>query len=308
MSGRRHAPGRRPLDDGEGDGGDREDGPRSLTEFRENRRLDADRRRRRERGYRRALVVGGVVSLVAHVVLVAVLSSQLHLPPMETEDPPSPSPDALEGLRLVQVEDPEPVATPPRPAAREPAPPREAPEEDEEEADDEGAPEEAAEDEAGGDEAEMSNAERLRPKEGDPRIWREFWDEDRGRYVGGSARIDSAVRAILGEYFDSLRMARDAYEDARDWTVGEGDERWGVSSEGIHLGDVTIPLPVNELLSPAGPRRRELERELRELEAIQRQERLRDARETREERIEEMRERSREQAESDSAGSEEDGG
>lgn len=298
MNGRRHAPGRRPVD--AEDGGDRTSGPRSLSEFRENRRLDADRRRRREQGYRRALVAGGVVSLLVHVVLVAVLSSQLHLPPMETGPAPSPSPDALEGLRLVQVEEPEPIGAPPRPAPREPAPPREAPEEDDaEDADDEGSPEEAA----GADEEEMSNADRLRPREGDPRVWREFWDEDRSRYVGGSARVDSAVRAILGEYFDSLRVAREAYENARDWTVGEGDERWGVSPEGIHLGDVTIPLPVNELLSPTGPRRRELERELRELEEIQRQERLRDVRETREERIEEMRERSREEAESDSTDS-----
>lgn len=309
MNGRRHAPGRRPLDGSDGEEEDRSGGPRSLSDFHANRELDADRRRRREAGYRRALFLGITVSVLVHAALVAVLSSQLHLPSMETEDRRAPLPDALEGLRLVQVDEPAEIGTPARPAPTEPPSPREEAEEDDAEEADEDARDETAPDDAGdaGEEPEMSNAERLRPREGDPRLWGEFWDEDRRRYVGGSARVDSAVRAILGEYLDSLRLAREAYEDARDWTVGEGDDRWGVSSEGIHLGDVTIPLPVNELFSPAGPRRRELERELRELEAIQRQEQLRDARETREERIEEMRERSTEDAESDSTDSDDDG-
>lgn len=278
-----------------GSGGD------AVSEFRRNREIEAGRRRRREKGYRRAVLWGLAVSLVVHAVLVAVLSDQLYLPRMDVDGPRSPLPDAPEGVRVVEVEEPAPVSTPPRPQP-EPPEPREAPEEEDEEP---AEPEPAAEPVPGDaeeaeDEEGMTNAERLRPREGDSRLWRRFWDEDRRRYVGGSARLDSAVRAILGEYFDSLALAREAYEDARDWTVGEGDERWGVSPEGIHLGDVTIPIPVNEVLSPSGPQRRELERELRELEAIRRQETLREAEETREERIEEMRERSRERAESDS--------
>lgn len=271
-----------------------------ISEFRRNREVDAGRRRRREKGYRRAILWGVAVSLVVHAVLVAVLSDQLYLPRMDVDGPRSPLPRTSEGIRVVRVEEPAPIATPPRPTP-DPPEPVEAPEEESEPEATDPAAEPVPEDAGEADEDEgMTNAERLRPREGDPRLWRRFWDEDRRRYVGGSARLDSAVRAILGEYFDSLALAREAYEDARDWTVGEGDERWGVSPEGIHLGDVTIPIPVNELLSPSGPRRRQLERELRELEAIQRQETLRDAEETREERLEEMRERSRERAGSDS--------
>jgi len=58
---------------------------------------------------------------------------------------------------------------------------------------------------------------------------------------------------------------------------------------------------VDQLLAPTGPRRRELERELRELREIQRQEALLDAEEIREDRIEAMRERARRQAEEEGA-------
>lgn len=294
-----HSPGRRPRSE-RTDGG-RARGPRSLTEVRESRRLEADRRERRDSGYRRALLVGLALSVVGHVGLIALLSSQLHLPRMGVPGRRSPAPDVLEGLRLVRVEEPRPVETPPRPAPVEPPPPREEPEETEEAAPEAGGEPTPAEEP--GEREGISNAERLRPREGDSRVWRDFWDEDRSRYLGRSARIDSAIRAILGKYFDSLRVARESYEDARDWTVGDGDERWGVSPEGIHLGDVTIPIPVNQLLSPTGPKRRALERELRELRQIQRQETLREAEATRKERIEEMRERSREEAGSDSTDS-----
>lgn len=307
---RRHSPGRRPLDE---DGRSRVRSPRSLSDLRDQRDRDAERRRRRERIYRNALLVGLAVSVIVHLALVAVLSSQLRLPRMATDGRPAAPAEDLDAQRVVQVREPE-AEVPPRPEqAVEPPPPpvrEEATEEEEEAPEPEGEPVPAEEERAG--EAEradegMTNADRLEPKEGDARLWRKFWDENPDRYLGGSARADSAIRAILGKYFDSLRLAREAYDEARDWTVGEGEDRWGVSSEGIHLGDVTIPLPVNQLLSPTGPKRRELERELRELRQIQRQETLRQAEETREERIEEMRERSREKADSDSTESDDEG-
>lgn len=288
---------------GEERGGDR----RGPDQIEAERQADRRRRDQRERGYRTAFRVGLAVSLVVHLALVAFLSRELHLaaPPQDAE--PSPTPAPPEGVRMVQVQPPEetePVPTPPEPIRPEPEP-REEP--DEEEPRGEPVPAERPAEEGGEEPAETaSNIERLTPRQGDPRLWREFWDEDLEERYLGHTRADSAIRAILGTYLDSLRLTDEQLRRARDWTVGEGDERWGISPEGIHLGDITIPLPVGQLFSPTGPKRRELERELRELEAIQRQEALREAAETREERIEEMRERSREEAEPDST--EGDGG
>lgn len=260
---------------------------------------DADRQRRdrRERGYRTAFRVGLAVSLLFHVVVVGFLSRELHVAAPGDDAAPLPTPRAPEGVRMVRVQAPE--ETEPLPRPERPVPPEPEQEEpEEEEAAGEPVPADRPAEEGG--EETASNVERLTPREGDPRLWRDFWDEDLDERYLGHTRADSAIRAILGTYLDSLRLTEEQLRRARDWTVGEGDEKWGISPEGIHLGDITIPLPVGQLFSPTGPRRRELERELRELEAIQRQEAIREAAETREERIEEMRERSREEAESDS--------
>jgi type IV secretory pathway VirB10-like protein len=280
-------------------GGAGREGRRSLRDLERQRSRELQRRFDRERGYRRAILAGIAVSVAVHLVLLFVLSGQLQLPRMTYRESP-PTPVTMEGLELVRVETPEAQPAPARPqqpAERQPEP--EEPDEEETEEPQEGQPTPvpSEEDAEGETEERLTNAERLSPKEGDSRVWRDFWDEDlRGRYLGGSARADSAIRAILGKYLDSLRLSEEAYRSARDWTVGEGEERWGVSPEGIHLGDITIPVPVGQLFQPTGPRRRELERELRELREIQRQERLGDVQETREERIEEMRERSRREA------------
>lgn len=273
--------------------------PRTLDQLRDQRDRDAHRRSRRERGYRRAVLAGMGLSVVVHVVLALFLSGEVELPRMVYDSPVRP-PVTPEGFEVVVVpeearSEEAPPTTPPR-QPREPERPEEEEEEPEEEPAGRPVPAETPSEEEGED---LANDERLRPREGDRRLWRDFWDEDRRRYLG-STRADSALRAILGKYFDSLRVSREEYEEARDWTFGEGDDRWGVSPDGLHLGDVTIPIPVGQFLSPTGPRRRELERELRELREIQRQETLRSVEETREERIEKMRERSRREAEADS--------
>lgn len=259
----------------------------------------ADRRSGRERSYRRTVWIGLVVSLVVHVALVFFVSRGLYL-----ESPDYESPDLRpippEGIEIVRVTTTT-AETPPLPS---PAPPEEpAPEETVEPAPEaeptpiEGAEEEAAE-EAGED--ELTNAERLRPREGDPRLWREI-DLTAFERLARRSPADSAVRAILRRYLDSLQLSEEERRRARDWTFGEGDERWGISEEGLHLGDITIPIPFGQLLQPSGPLRRELEQELRDLEAIQRQEALDQAEEVREERVEEMLRRAREQAEEEEA-------
>lgn len=273
---------------------------RGPERVRAERDADRQRRDRRERGYRTAFRVGLAVSLLFHVVVVGFLSRELHVAVPGDDAAPLPTPRTPEGVRMVRVQAPEetePLPRPERPVP--PEPEQEEPEEDE--AAGEPVPADRPAEEGGEETAETaSNIDRLTPREGDARLWRDFWDEDLDERYLGHTRADSAIRAILGTYLDSLRLTEEQLRRARDWTVGEGDEKWGISPEGIHLGDITIPLPVGQLFSPTGPRRRELERELRELEAIQRQEALREAAETREERIEEMRERSREEAESDS--------
>lgn len=284
-----------------------EDVPETI---RHSHAADRERRGRRDRGYRRAVRVGLIVSVAAHLIVLFLLGRQLRMPEMGYEPIRLPIDERPRGLRLVRVTTPPAEPSPPTTSPERPAPEAEEPDPEEatpEPGGEEAAPEEEAADEPTGDETEVSNADRLQPREGDSRLWKDFWDEDlQRRYLGGTARADSAIRAILGRYLDSLRLTQEELERARDWTFTEGQDRWGISPEGIHLGDITIPLPVEQLLSPSGPRRRELERELRELQAIQRQEALLEAEETREDRIEAMRERSRQQAEEDSAS--DDGG
>lgn len=266
-----------------------------------------ERRRRegRDRGYRRAVRVGLGISVLVHLLLLFLLGRGLQMPAMDYEPILPPVAEQVPGLRLVRVTAPEPTA--PRTAASpdRPRPRPEAEQQPEEDpAEERPAEEQRPADPAETQEAEVSNAERLQPREGDPRLWKDFWDEDlERRYLGGTARADSAIRAILGRYLDSLRLSEEELRRARDWTIRSGEERWGISPEGIHLGEITIPLPVDQILSPTGPRRRELERELRELEEIQRQEALIDAEEIRKARIEAMEERARREAEE---GSEED--
>lgn len=284
---------------------------RDPEEIREDRLDELARREGRESRYRRAFRVGLAVSLLAHLAVLFLLGRQLRMPDAGYDEARRPEPTPPPGLRITRVrvqerEEVEPVPAPPPPVRPEPEP---------EEAEQEEPPAEEAEPtptpgEEAAEERPVSNLDALTPREGDPRLWREFWDEDVARrYLGRGTRADSALRAILGQYLDSLRLSEEQLRRARDWTWTDGDgERWGISPEGIHLGDVTIPLPVGQFLQPTGPKRRELERELRHLRQIRRQEAIDAAQETREERIEAMEERAREEREGASPDSTGDGG
>ena len=290
-----------------------EDRRRGPGEVRSDRARELERRADREHRYRRAFRAGLAVSVVVHLVVLFWLGSRLQMPDLGFGERVAERPEPAPGLRITRVrerQDEPPIPTPPPPVRPEPAPePEPTPEPEETEG--EAGPEEAAEEaEAAGGEERVDNVGALTPRQGDPRLWREFWDEDVARrYLGAGTRADSALRAILGRYLDSLRLSEEQLRRARDWTYTEEDgDRWGVSPEGIHLGDVTIPLPVGQLLQPTGPRRRELERELRYLREIQRQEAIEAAEETREERIEAMEERAREEGEEASSDTADGGG
>jgi hypothetical protein len=235
-------------------------------------------RRRRERAYRRRLAAGLVVSALVHLAVLLATGRFLpepapfFRPALETEPAP-------EGLVVVEVADSpaEPEPETPRPEPEEPRPrqpeetevvqivPAPVPEAEGEPATDE--PRETEEAEPGG---QLTNAERLRPRFSDARLWVDPRDPLLfGERLERFARADSAVRAILREWLDSLRLTEEQRRRALDWTYEKDGKRWGVSPEGIHLGDITIPIPFQ--LMPSGPQRREFEQALRDLQEIQSQ-------------------------------------
>lgn len=270
-------------------------------------RLAERARRERESGYRRAVRAGLALSVLLH--LLALWSTRaVRLPPSPFVTPPVETVPAPEGLVVVDVAVTEPEEEPSEatPAA-EPAEERPEPEPRElevveaepEEAETDlppargvGEPAPPAEPEEG---ERLSNAERLIPRFSDPRIW---FDPRHPRLFGDRlarfARADSAVRAILRDWLDSLALSEELMRRALDWTYEKDGERWGISPEGLHLGDITIPIPFD--LMPSGPRRRELEQALRDLEQIQLQNLREDLERIGEERRRAMRERSEEEA------------
>lgn len=145
---------------------------------------------------------------------------------------------------------------------------------------------------------ELTNAERLRPRIGDPRLWTRLPIDSlapglRERYD----RAEVALRRLLKTYLDSLALNEEQRRRAREWVFGDGEEKWGVSPQGLHLGDVTIPIPFEQLLSRSGEARRQAERVVRTWELIQYQAGRIEAEEVREERLEAMRERTKERLE-----------
>lgn len=261
-------------------------------------------RRRRERAYRRTLATGLIISAGVHLAILLATGRLLpepapfFRPTLETEPAP-------EGLVVVDVADtpaqPEPETPRPEPEDAQPRRPEETevvqiaptpvPEAEGEPAVEQ--PVEAPEAEAPG---QLTNAERLRPRFSDARLWVDPRDPLLfGERLERFARADSAVRAILREWLDSLRLTDEQRRRALDWTYEKDGKRWGISPEGIHLGDITIPIPF--MLLPAGPQRREFEQALRDLREIQNQDLRDDLERVRRERMEEMRRRSQEEAE-----------
>jgi len=95
-------------------------------------------------------------------------------------------------------------------------------------------------------------AERLRPRLADGRLWRplppEFYE------LTLEQREELLVADRLTAWLDSAAVARAAEEALTDWTFTDGNGgRWGISPGKIHLGDVTLPLPLN-FGTPVGKR------------------------------------------------------
>lgn len=117
------------------------------------------------------------------------------------------------------------------------------------------------------DAMDASAVDRLRSGGRDPRLWErpEFVvapPEEPG--VAEKARQNLAAR--LDAVNDSVLASEEAARRANDWTyTDDSGRRWGISSEGIHLGGLTLPGPRFDV--PAG-RRDEIVERTREWEAI----------------------------------------
>ncbi len=263
----------------------------------------------RERAESRARLGGFAASILLHLLIV-VLAGGVGIDALPFTRPPVqtiPAPDDLIVVEIAEA-DPAEIEPDPRPEPQPPTPEdvQEAEEEPppEEEPDEEESPEEEAIGfpvapggvEVGrplapeGEEAGRSNAARLRLRFSDARIW---FDPRSPRLVGerlvAFARADSAVRAILRVWLDSLELEDEARTRALDWTTGSDGERWGISPEGLHLGNITIPIPFG--FAPNGPERRAYEQAIRDLTAIQLQDLRRDVEEAAAEARRRMQER-----------------
>lgn len=261
-------------------------------------------RRERDRRYRRAFRVALLVSVLAHALLIWVTGG-VDVPPSPYVTPPPETIPAPEGLVVVDVavaelEEPRAEEPRPEPVAPQAEEPDETPLIEVEPTPAEEPPVVPPVDPAGEPEAadpleDLTNAERLMPRYSDARLW---FDPRHASLVGERlarfARADSAVRAILRDWLDSLRLSDEQRRRALEWTYEKDGKRWGISPEGLHLGDITIPIPFQ--LMPSGPRRRELEQSIRDLQAIQLQNLRDDLERIRDERREAMRERAEEEA------------
>ncbi|MGH7458579.1 MAG: hypothetical protein ACREKN_05745, partial [Longimicrobiaceae bacterium] len=135
-----------------------------------------------------------------------------------------------------------------------------------------------------------SAAEALRPGSRDPRLYVAPRDLPEPPEPSDHERYLAHLEARLGAYNDSIAGAAERSRRATDWTVTDSEgRRWGVSPGKIHLGGVTLPLPVGFGGSPE--RADEWQERQRQREEIRRQEEARERDEVREERNRSARER-----------------
>lgn len=133
-----------------------------------------------------------------------------------------------------------------------------------------------------------SFGELLRPGEPIPEVWRP--PSPIHSPLDPRAAADARLSARLGAYNDSVALAAAEAARAVDWTrTDEDGGRWGISPQGIHLGDITIPVPIN--FSPGPGKRDEVAGRVRDWGEIQAQGARVEGQETFEERVKAIRER-----------------
>jgi hypothetical protein len=133
--------------------------------------------------------------------------------------------------------------------------------------------------------------DRVRPRATDPRLWGPIPEPpSEGRRVDAFTSALAPLYAQFDAYNDSTRAAAEAAAKATDWTATDASGgRWGISPEGIHLGKVTLPIPIG-FSAPPG-RRDELSGRINGWSAIRRQQGEAEVRESFEDRVKAIRER-----------------
>jgi hypothetical protein len=250
-------------------------------------RTERSGRRRDRRLLARALKVGLAVSVVVHLVLIGLYGWVFQ----EIEPPSADGPDPRRSWepRMEMV----PLEETPSPATAEPS--VDLPARVEEPGEVDATPVEGVAAPDVGNRV-ATNAERLEFREGDRRLWLPPVAGPLSRLERtGAARAEEALRELLRVYLDSLALSEEQERRAREWVVrGDGDEKWGISPEGLHLGETTIPIPFGQLFSEGGEKARQARQALRDYEMIQQQSMEMEAEAVREDRLEAMRERTRE--------------
>ncbi len=193
--------------------------------------------RERARRYNRILSIGLVLSVLFHILVVRLspLIFRYLEPDVGFYRVPSPIMVPAEGMRVVEVE----ITESPSEPAREPDP----------------RPEELPLEQPSVVFERVGAAERLRPRVGDWRLWMRppytrLDPTDEERLADVMARLYAAIEARD----DSLAAELLREAEALDWTIGEGDSKWGISPGKIHLGGLTLPLPFYFAPHPATDR------------------------------------------------------
>ena len=187
-------------------------------------------RRARER---RVLWVGLLISVVVHLVGVGLAGAWLEPDPERSMQQAGPvrvePPRGMRAVEIATEPEPAPVAEAPEPR------PEPDPEPEREETVARARPADAPAD-------TLSARDRLAPRVVDPRLWAPMVlvpVEPTLEEV--EARIAAAVELLS----DSALAEAEAALRARDWTVTDDEGgRWGISPGKLHLGKVTLPLPI----------------------------------------------------------------
>ena len=197
-------------------------------------RRSARERRARER---RVLGVGLTVSLVVHLIALALLGGMLQPQPRTRSAPEAPvllAPPT--GLRAVDIAVREGAApNEPRPPS-----PRSTPTPTRAAVGIETDTTVATRERLAAD--DITAAEWLAPRVVDPRLWEPMVIIPREPTIEDvEARLGAAIELLSDSALaDTERKLR-----ARDWTVQDGKGgRWGISPGKLHLGKLTLPLPI----------------------------------------------------------------
>ncbi len=152
----------------------------------------------------------------------------------------------------------------------------------------EGGAAQGAAGEGAGGAAYGNSAARFRPKAWDRRLWE---PPDRLAPTQTDAdRVAARVQNRIDAVNDSAAAVADAARKATDWTVkGKDGKEWGISPGKLHLGNLTLPLPLGFQASPYN--RAQNEREQANWDDIQRSANQAEIRHTFDERVKAIRER-----------------